>query len=128
MAKKEFMVRQTPNPPKQFPIERNVWHWTSRAAVSSIQVHGFSRTDAAYKNGNIRMTCIMRKFSFWICDTDQLHDNRTADHTFVFAALVVLSLYILDLKYQTSCHSLWQYSLVCVEHGQNPRTQRPVFS
>ena len=52
MAKKELMMKQTPNPPQQFPIERKVWHGTSHVAVSSIQVHGFNRSYAGDKNGN----------------------------------------------------------------------------
>ena len=55
VAKKELMTKQTPNPPAQFPIERTVWHGTSHAAVSSIQMHGFNRSYAGDKNGDYNL-------------------------------------------------------------------------
>ena len=45
---------------------------------------------------------------------------------FVFATLIVQSLYFLNPKFQVSSHLLWLYSLVCVGPGRKPR--RPVFS
>ena len=45
---------------------------------------------------------------------------------FVFATLIVQSLYFLNTKFQASSHLLWLYSLVCVGTGRKPR--RPVFS
>ena len=45
---------------------------------------------------------------------------------FVFATLIVRSLYFLNLKFQASSHLLWLYSPVCVGPGRKPR--RPVFS
>ena len=45
---------------------------------------------------------------------------------FVFAALIVRSLYFLNPKFQASSHLLWLYSPVCVGPRRKPR--RPVFS
>ena len=45
---------------------------------------------------------------------------------FVFAILIVQSLYYLNPKFQASSHLLWLYSPVCVGPSRKPR--RPVFS
>ena len=45
---------------------------------------------------------------------------------FVFAILIVQSLYFLNPKFQASSHLVWLHSLVCVRPGRKPR--RPVFS
>ena len=45
---------------------------------------------------------------------------------FVFATLIVQSLFYLNPKSQDSSHLLWLYSPVCVRPGRKPR--RPVFS
>ena len=45
---------------------------------------------------------------------------------FVFAILIVQSLYFLNPKFQVSSHLLWLYRSVCVRPVQKPR--RPVFS
>ena len=45
---------------------------------------------------------------------------------FVFATLIVQSLYLLNQKFQASSYLLWLYSPVCVKPGRKPR--RPVFS
>ena len=45
---------------------------------------------------------------------------------FVFATLIVQSLYFLNPEFQASSHLLWLYSSVCVRPGRKPR--RPVFS
>ena len=44
---------------------------------------------------------------------------------FVFATLIVQSLYFLNLKFQATRHPLWLYSPVCVRPGWKPR--RTVF-
>ena len=73
----------------------------------------------------------MSQPAFCICqnkDTDQLpgslHGNGAADQPLCF--LSVLSIYLLNPKFQVSNHFLWLYSSVCVEPGQKPRRQ--VFS
>ena len=69
----------------------------------------------------------MRKPAFCICENkyaDQLRSNREA--AFVFATLIVQSLYLLNTKFQTSSQFVWSYSLVCLGPGRKPR--RPVFS
>ena len=45
---------------------------------------------------------------------------------FVFATLIVQSLYFINTTFQASSYLLWLYSLVCVGPGRKPR--RPVFS
>ena len=45
---------------------------------------------------------------------------------FVFATLIVQSLYFLNTEFQVSSHLVWLCSLVCVGPGRKPR--RPVFS
>ena len=64
----------------------------------------------------------MRKPAFCICenkDVDQLRSTAQLISAFVFAILIVQSLYYLNPKFQASRHLLWLYSPVCV---------RPVFS
>ena len=71
----------------------------------------------------------MRKPAFCICenkDADQLAVTAKLISAFVFATLIVQSLYFLNLKFQASGHLLWPYSLVCIGLGRKPR--RPVFS
>ena len=40
---------------------------------------------------------------------------------FVFAPLIVQTLYLLNPKFQASSHLLWLYSMVCVGPGRKPR-------
>ena len=77
------------------------------------------------------LSLVMRKPAFCICenkDADQLCDDREAEliRAFVFATLIVQSLYFLNRKFQASSHLPWLYSLVCVGPRRKPR--RPVLS
>ena len=66
----------------------------------------------------------MRKLDFCICENKkaQISFAVTAKliSTFVFATLIVESLYFLNPKFQASSHLLWLYSPVCVGPGRNP--------
>ena len=69
------------------------------------------------------MSRVMRKLSFCICenrDADQLRGNREADQVFVFATLIVQSIFFLNPKFQASSHLLWLCSPVCVGLGRTP--------
>ena len=62
----------------------------------------------------------MSKSAFSICENkgaDQLRANRA----FVFATLIVQSLYFLNPKFQGSSHLLLLYSPVCVGPGPTPK-------
>ena len=81
------------------------------------------------------MSRIMRKPAFCICENKgsaktkvQISFEVTAQliSVFVFATLIVQSLYFLNLKFQVSNHLLWLYSPVCVGPGRIP--QRQVYS
>ena len=66
------------------------------------------------------MNLVVRKLAFCICenkDADQLHSNLAADQPFVFATLIVQSLYFLNPKLQISSYLLWLYSPDCVGPG-----------
>ena len=72
---------------------------------------------------------VMRKPAFCICknrDADQLPVIAKLISAFVFATLIAQSLFFLNMKFQTSSHLVWLYSLVCVGPGRKPRG--PVFS
>ena len=71
------------------------------------------------------MSLVLRQQAFCICKNK---DAVTAQliSTFVFAILIVQSLYYLNPKFQPSSHLLWPYSLGFVDPGRKPR--RPVFS
>ena len=77
-----------------------------------------------------KMSGVMRKPAFCICENMRRSAScgTTAQliSAFVFATLIVHSLYFLNPKVQASSHRLWLYSLVCVEPGRKPRRQ--VFS
>ena len=75
------------------------------------------------------MSCVVRKPAFCLCENKtQISFTGTAKliSAFVFATLIVQSLYFLNTKFQASSHFVWLYSLVCAGPGRKPR--RPVFS
>ena len=97
---------------------------------------------------NLRMSRIMRKPAFCICENkgaDQLRGSRVADQRLCFrymystATCMVQSLFFLNPKFQASSHILWLHSPVFVGTGwrrvfsccgliSRSETGTPVFS
>lgn len=57
MTKKDLMMKQTPHPRPEFPIERKVWHKPYHSSVERIEEHGFHRSNASSKTGNFDHWC-----------------------------------------------------------------------
>ena len=69
------------------------------------------------------MSHFMGKPTICICENkcaDQLRSYCEADHTFVFAALIVQFLYFLNPKFPVSSHLLCLYSPICVGPVRKP--------
>ena len=80
-------------------------------------------------NMNHYMSRVVRKPFFAYAKTKtQISFAVTAKliSAFVFASLIVESLFFLNPKFQASSHLLWLYRPFCVRPGRKP--QRPVFS
>ena len=72
----------------------------------------------------IGLSRIMRKPTICICeneDTDQLHTDCKADHTFVFATRIVQFLFFLNATFQASSHLLLLHRTVCMEPVRKPQ-------
>ena len=69
------------------------------------------------------VSLVMRKPAFAYAETKtQISCAVTAQliSAFLFAILIVQSLYYLNPKFQASSHLLWLYRLVCVGPGRKP--------
>ena len=96
--------------------------WSNILSLIIFIHQSFVKIWAAHMNRDVR------KPDFCICenkDADQLRGNPEADHAFIFTSWTVQSLYFLNLKFQTSRHSLWLYSPISVRPRRKP--QIPVF-
>ena len=102
----------------QIPILSLLLAWEIYSLVDHATIASYSHMSLAMRKPDFAYAKTKAQISFAV--TVKLIS------AFVFATLIVQSLFYLNPKFQASSHLLWLYSLVCVGPGQKPR--RPVFS